>query len=349
MRRTRAFAQAGPAHMVPDRGRADDRTPRTHANQNRARRRSPWARARRFPPCAAGGAPVRPFAASNGPVAPFRLTMPASRGTAVVFASPHSGRAYPPAFLSGAALDARAIRSSEDAFVDDLFASAPLCGAPLLAAEAPRAFVDVNRAADELDPTLIEGVRRGGHNPRVSSGLGVIPRVVAGGRAIHRGRLTLAEAQARIRDHWEPYHAALRRLMEESRAAFGEAILIDCHSMPHEAVDGGRAGRPDVVLGDRFGAAADPGLVDRVEAAFGRAGLKVARNAPFAGAYVTQAYGRPAQGSHAVQVEIDRALYMDEARVERRPDFEAFREVISGVVAEICALGRERAIPLAAE
>ena len=286
---------------------------------------------------------------TEGPAAPYRLTLPAARATAVVFASPHSGRAYPPAFLARAALDARAIRSSEDAFVDELFAAAPLCGAPLLAAEAPRAYVDVNRAADELDPALIEGVRRAGHNPRVSSGLGVIPRVVAGGRAIHRGRLTLAEAQARIRGHWEPYHDALRRLMEESRSAFGEAILIDCHSMPHEAVDGGRAGRPDVVLGDRFGAAAAPGLVERVETAFARAGLKVARNAPFAGAYVAQAYGRPRQGSHAIQVEIDRALYMDEARIERRPDFDAFRGVISSVVSEICALGRERAMPLAAE
>ena len=292
---------------------------------------------------------ARPVTSSDESPAPYRLALPVARSTAVVFASPHSGRAYSRAFLGRAVLDARAIRSSEDAFVDELFAAAPLHGAPLLAAEAPRAFVDVNRAPDELDPALIEGVRRTGHNPRVSSGLGVIPRVVAGGRAIYGGRLTLAEARARIEGHWEPYHAALRALMEESRAAFGEAILIDCHSMPHEAVDGGRAGRPDVVLGDRFGAAAAPGLVERIEVAFRRAGLRVARNAPFAGAYVAQTYGRPAQGSHAVQVEIDRALYMDEARIERRPDFARFQALLSEVVAEICAIGRERAAPLAAE
>ena len=279
----------------------------------------------------------------------YSLALPAVRDTGVVFASPHSGRVYSRAFLATSPLDARAIRSSEDAFVDELFSEAPRHGAPLLAAMAPRAFVDVNRAAEELDPALIEGVRRVGHNPRIASGLGVIPRVVAGGRPIYRGRLSLADARARIANHWEPYHAALRRLMDDSRAGFGEAILIDCHSMPHEAVEPGRSGRPDVVLGDRFGAAAAPGLVERIEAAFQRAGLKVARNAPFAGAYVTQAYGRPAHGSHAVQVEIDRALYMDEARIERRPDFEAFRAVIAGVSAEICAIGRDRAMPLAAE
>jgi N-formylglutamate deformylase len=192
-------------------------------------------------------------------------------------------------------------------------------------------------------------VRRSGHNPRVSSGLGVVPRVVAGGRAIYRGRLTHADARARIEGFWVPYHAALRGLMAESRELFGEAVLIDCHSMPHEAVDAGRSRRPDVVLGDRFGAAAAPGLVERVEAAFQRAGLRVARNAPFAGAYVAQTYGRPAHGSHAIQIEIDRALYMDEARVERRADFAAFAAVLEEVVGELCAIGRERAAPLAAE
>ena len=338
MRRTRSFGLAGRGHILPPEDVEHDRSRPAHAAEPNLRHPG-------------GRAPVtRPVPTpANGPAAAYRLTLPDPRSTGVVFASPHSGRAYSRAFLARSALDARAIRSSEDAFVDELFAAAPHHGAPLLAAEAPRAFVDVNRAADELDPALIEGVRRGGHNPRVSSGLGVIPRVVAGGRAIYRGRMTLADARARLEGCWEPYHAALRGLMEESHAAFGEAILIDCHSMPHEAVDGGRAGRPDVVLGDRFGAAAAPGLVERVEAAFARAGLRVARNAPFAGAYVTQAYGRPSHGSHAIQVEIDRALYMDEARVERRPDFDAFRAVVSGVVAEICVIGRERAVPLAAE
>lgn len=183
---------------------------------------------------------------------------------------------------------------------------------------------------------MIEGITRAPHNPRVSSGLGVIPRVVAGGRAIYRGKLSLAEAEARIRQHWHPYHAALGGLVEETRETFGEAVLIDCHSMPHEAIEAHtRLGqpRPQVVLGDRFGAAAGREVMDRLEAAFASAGLRVARNAPFAGAYVTQAYGRPSRGVHAVQVEIDRALYMDEALVRPLPGFAAFRETIGGVVA----------------
>ena len=280
--------------------------------------------------------------------APYRLTMPAPRTTCAVFASPHSGRDYAPGFVARAALGAVAIRSSEDAFVDLLFADAPRFGAPLLAATAPRAYLDVNRGADELDPALIEGVRRSAHNPRVASGLGVIPRVVAGGRAIYAGKLSQAEARARLEGYWHPWHAALARLLAESHALFGEAILIDCHSMPHEAIEApGRGPRPEVVLGDRFGAAASAAVVGRIEAAFRRAGLRVARNAPFAGAYSTQAYGRPSRRQHAVQVEIDRALYMDEARVEPLASFEAVRALLAGVIAEICEVGQR--LPLAAE
>ncbi len=281
----------------------------------------------------------------------YTLHLPDRRDTPVVFSSPHSGREYPAAFLDSTILDPHSIRSSEDAFVDELFAAASGFGAPLIAARAPRAFIDLNRAADELDPAVIDGVGRSAHNPRVASGLGVIPRVVAGGRAIYRGKLPAEEAARRIAAHWQPYHRALKRLTEESHALFGQAILIDCHSMPHEAIEShARPGhaRPEVVLGDRFGAAAARDVVDRVEAAFVRAGLRVSRNAPFAGAYITQAYGRPSRGFHVVQVEIDRALYMDEARVERLPDFAAFRSLMQGVIAEISDIGRIN-LPLAAE
>ena len=189
----------------------------------------------------------------------YVLTRPLARTSPVIFASPHSGRDYPAELLAQAVLDRHAIRSSEDAFVDDLFGMAPEMGASLLVARAPRAYIDLNRAADELDPGVIEGIARAPHNPRISSGLGVIPRVVAGGRAIYRGKLPLAEAEARIRRFWHPYHQALAALVEETRAAFGEAVLIDCHSMPHEAIENhSRSGqpKPEVVLGDRFGAAA---------------------------------------------------------------------------------------------
>jgi len=288
------------------------------------------------------------------PKAPFTLAMPAARTTSVVFASPHSGRDYPRTFLRKSVLDERAIRSSEDAFVDLLFQDAPNFGAVLMAAAAPRAFIDLNRSADELDPALIEDVRKSSHNPRVTSGLGVIPRVVANGRAIYRGKIPLHEAHMRLRDHWRPYHDTLRRLMDDTRAMFGEAILIDCHSMPHEAIDSiGAVGKPhpQIVLGDRFGAAADQEIVERIEAAFAAAGLRVARNTPFAGAYTAQQYGRPSRGQHVVQIEIDRSLYMDERQVRPNRDFEAFQALLRSVIAEITEIGRaeRHEMPLAAE
>lgn len=284
--------------------------------------------------------------------APYRLDMPDRCTTGVVFASPHSGREYSPEFLRRTMLDERAIRSSEDAFVDRLFEAAPRLGAPLLAARTPRAFVDLNRGADELDPGVIEGVRHVTHNPRISSGLGVIPRVVANGRAIYRGKITRAEAQSRLAEVWGPYHRTLQRVLSEARQSFGEAILIDCHSMPHEAIDSITSGSrtPEVVLGDRFGAACGPDIMDRIEAAFAAAGLRVARNAPFAGAYITQHYGRPSKRQHVVQVEIDRALYMDEKAIRPNARFDEVREILSGVMAEIAEIGRPAApLPMAAE
>lgn len=282
----------------------------------------------------------------------YDIQRPTRRDTSVVFASPHSGRAYPEAFLRRAVLDHHEIRSSEDAFVDHLFASVPSQGAPFLTAKAPRAFIDLNRAPEELDPALIEGVRRMAHNPRVASGLGVIPRVVANGRAIYRGKITLHEAHRRITDYWRPYHDTLQMLLDESQTRFSEAILIDCHSMPHEALETvGPPGaiRPDIVLGDRFGAAAAGSVVEKVEAAFSRAGLRVARNMPFAGAYITQHYGRPTRKQHAVQVEIDRGLYMNERTLEPRPDFDDFARALNGAIAEIAAIGRPAKERLAAE
>ncbi|HKL69055.1 N-formylglutamate amidohydrolase [Salibaculum sp.] len=282
----------------------------------------------------------------------FTLSRPRPRSTATVFASPHSGRDYPVAFMRATSLNEAQVRSSEDAFVDDLFAAAVDHGAPLLAARAPRAFLDLNRGADELDPAVISGLGRGAHNPRIASGLGVIPRVVSNGRPIYRGKIGLAEAHGRIRDHWRPYHDQLQALMDESLNAFGEAILIDCHSMPHEALEStGPLGgaRPDVVLGDRFGASAAPEVVDRVEAAFAQAGFRVARNMPFAGAYICQHYGRPARQRHAVQIEIDRALYMDEATIRASADYDAVKSALNVVIGQLADIGRSPEMPMAAE
>lgn len=285
------------------------------------------------------------------PQVAYHLHKPVQRTSCVVFASPHSGSDYPRSFVSRSLLDDHTIRSSEDAFVDQLFDAAPDFGAPLLLAGAPRAFVDLNRSPDELDPALIDGVRRHGHNPRVASGLGVIPRVVANGRSIYHGKLQLAEAHRRIDRFWRPYHGALQSLLTDAHGRFGQALLIDCHSMPHEAMDGvarRNTRRPEIVLGDRFGAAASGEIVDRIEAAFAAAGLAVTRNAPFAGAYVAQAYGRPSRRQHAVQIEIDRSLYMDERRIEPNDRFDAFRALLRNVIAEIAVIGQDQ-VPLAAE
>lgn len=268
----------------------------------------------------------------------YQLSLPQGMPGPYVFASPHSGRQYPAALMARSDLDALTIRSSEDAFVDQLFECAPDFGAPLLCANAPRAYVDLNRAMDELDPALIEGVRRSVHNPRVASGLGVVPRVVAHGRTIYRGKIPRDEAEARLNAVWVPYHTQLQALLSHAHDLHGEAILIDCHSMPHEAVKSaarGGAPRAEIVIGDRFGAAAATSVVERVEAAFAGAGLRVARNSPFAGAYTVQNYGRPSRRQHAIQIEIDRSLYLDEARIEPNANFEAMRALLRGVVAEI--------------
>ncbi|PRY24254.1 N-formylglutamate deformylase [Aliiruegeria haliotis] len=283
---------------------------------------------------------------------PFRLSLPANRTTCVVFSSPHSGCDYSWDFLRRSVLDEMSIRSSEDAFVDRLFETGTGFGAPLLAARAPRAFVDLNRGADELDPAVIQGARSLTHNPRVASGLGVIPRVVSNGRAIYRGKLPLAEARGRLNGFWHPYHERLQSLLDESKNAFGSSILVDCHSMPHEAVQsvpGSDNRKPHVVLGDRFGAACSPEIMDRVEVAFTRAGLRVARNAPFAGAYIAEHYGRPSRKQHAIQVEIDRSLYMDERKIQPSRDFSGFRETLRGVISDIADIGRLASMPLAAE
>jgi N-formylglutamate deformylase len=272
----------------------------------------------------------------------YSLTLPPNPRSCAVFSSPHSGAEYPPAFLSASLLDPLQLRSSEDAFVDELFAGAPAAGAPLLAARVPRAWIDLNRAPDDLDPALIAGAARRFVNPRIAAGLGVIPRVVGEGRPIMQGKLPLAEAQRRIIGCWRPYHDRLRALLDDAVDRFGVALLFDCHSMPHDALGaapliGGR--RPNLVLGDRFGAACERWLTDVATDIFTAAGFVVARNAPFAGGYITQTYGRPQLGVQALQIEIDRALYMDEAQIARRPDFAEVAALLGRAAGDLAALG----------
>ncbi|MFC3079070.1 N-formylglutamate amidohydrolase [Phenylobacterium terrae] len=265
----------------------------------------------------------------QGPGEAYQLRRAAPVGTPpptpLVFASPHSGRDYPEEMMAAAALDATAIRRSEDAFVDELIAGAPEAGVATLTARLARAYMDVNREPFELDPSMfvdeLPDFARA-RTARVAAGLGAIARIVSEGQEIYARKLTFAEARGRIERAHRPYHAALARLLGEAHAAHGVAILIDWHSMPAAAARQGGRERPcDMVLGDRFGAACAGALTARVEAELEKLGYRVARNTPYAGGYTTEHYGRPARRTHALQIEINRALYLDEARLEPTEGF----------------------------
>lgn len=282
---------------------------------------------------------------------PYRLDEPCAAPSRAVFSSPHSGRWYPAEFVRQTRLGPTELRASEDAFVDRLFGAAPRFGAPLISATAPRAYVDLNRGPEELDPSVIDGVRATGLNPRIAAGLGVIPRVVAEGTPIYAAKISRAEAAERLARCHAPYHDALAALMRRARATHGVAILYDCHSMPSDALRTApriRGRRPEIVLGDRFGAAAADWAAAHAQAAFEAAGFTVARNTPFAGGYITQRYGRPSQRWHAIQIEVDRGLYLDEKRVEPTEAFDDLCKALDGVVAALCASDAEQAA-LAAE
>ncbi len=260
-----------------------------------------------------------------GPEPVFDILAPSGQTRPLVLASPHSGNHYPPDFLAAARLDARALRKSEDCFVDEIFAFAPALGVPMIRALFPRAFLDANREAYELDPEMFADPLPAYVNtrsPRVAAGLGTIARVVANGEDIYKGKLRFAEAVDRIDRYYTPYHGALRRLVEETRTAFGHALLIDCHSMPSPGAapgDGRGRNRPDIVLGDCYGNACAAAVIDAADQFLRGLGYKVNRNNPYAGGYTTRHYGRPRQGIHTLQIEIARDLYMDEVALTRRP------------------------------
>jgi N-formylglutamate amidohydrolase len=271
-------------------------------------------------------------------VRPRRLTAP------FVFSSAHSGRDYPERFLKMTRLDHLSIRQSEDAFIDELFARAPHLGAPLLRAHFPRAYLDVNREPWELDPAMFSeplSDRCNTTSPRVAAGLGTLARVVAENKPIYAEPLTLADARMRIEGIYQPYHATLQKLLSEALGVFGAAVLIDCHSMPRLARSNDRPA-PDIVLGDRYGTTCAPALVELADTVFSGAGLRVARNRPYAGGFCTRTYGRPQYGAHALQIEISRHLYMNEVTLEKHDGFEAMRLVIERLV--IALIGVDTAL-----
>ena len=273
---------------------------------------------------------------------PRRQTLP------LVFASPHSGCDYPAEFLASSCLDPLSLRQSEDSFVNEIFGCAPEMGAPLIHALFPRAFVDPNREPYELDPAIFEGelpAYANTRSPRVAAGLGTIARVVANGANIYKRKLSLAEGLERIRTCYWPYHEALRSLVEQTKEQFGHCILIDCHSMPSAGKLGqarATGTRVAFVLGDCHGTSCAPAITGTVERILLRKDFQVMRNSPYAGGFVTRHYGKPDAGTHSLQIEINRQIYMDEARMERRPALRALSDDMRDVVAALGALEPRR-------
>ena len=255
---------------------------------------------------------------------PYALLRPEEQLAPVVFCSPHSGRIYPKAFLEASRLDPHTLRKSEDCYVDELFQPVVDLGVPLIAARFPRAYLDVNREPYELDPRMFSGRLPSFANTRsmrVAGGLGTIPRVVGDGQEIYRERLSVDDGLARIEALYKPYHRALRRLINKAHQAFGTVVVVDCHSMPSIGVSRDEPRRPDVVIGDRYGTSCAALLPDMVEQTMSALGYSVGRNKPYAGGFITEHYGNPASGLHAIQLELNRAIYMDERRRERGPRF----------------------------
>jgi N-formylglutamate amidohydrolase len=267
----------------------------------------------------------RYFDADSDRTQVFEILAPPVQTLPMVLASPHSGTSYPPDFLASSKLDAFSLRKSEDSFVDEIFMASPLLGAPLIRALFPRAFLDANREAFELDPDMFADALPpyvNTRSPRVAAGLGTIARVVANGEEIYRGKLRFAEALGRVNRFYHPYHAALKRLIDQTRHRFGYCLLLDCHSMPSSGNPPDAASsrsKVDFVLGDCYGSACSPVLMETAERMLRSQGYIVIRNTPYAGGFTTRHYGRPRLGTQALQIEINRALYMDERSITKKP------------------------------
>ena len=249
----------------------------------------------------------------------------------VIFASPHSGHLYPKAFISRSSLHEQALRRNEDAFIAELFAPVVDMGAPLLAAQFPRCFVDVNRAPDELPYAWMPEAK--GTSPRAEAGLGVVPTRLSEDTEIYKKPLSFRAARDRIARLYHPYHDALQELITKASLGFGSVLLMDCHSMPGFAPMGSR--RPDIILGDRFGVSCHPETIARVERAFQQQGYNVTRNYPYAGGYVTQHYGKPRAGIEVLQIEINRDLYLNPVTMKKKRSYETLAENLKSIIAEI--------------
>ncbi|GLS45290.1 N-formylglutamate amidohydrolase [Methylobacterium brachythecii] len=282
----------------------------------------------------------RPAPPPSGFELPFAVDEPDAHAVPFVFNTPHSGAIYPDHFLAASRLDALALRRSEDAHVDRLFAPVVALGAPLMRANFPRAYLDVNREPYELDPRMFLGRLPPFSNTRsmrVAGGLGTVPRIVADGQEIYRERLPVEDALARIEQLYKPYHRMLRSLIQRTVKSFGNAVLVDCHSMPSTSLGRNDDARTDIVLGDRFGTACAPALIDSFEHYMRAEGLRVVRNKPYAGGFITEHYGEPNLSRHALQIEINRDLYMNERTLALTAEFDGLVECLTRVVAAVAA------------
>jgi len=277
---------------------------------------------------------------------PFVVFEPAGQTVPFVFNVPHAGAIYPASFLASSRLDALALRRSEDAFVDELFATMVDLGAPLMTARFPRAYLDLNREPYELDSRMFEGRLPPFANTRsmrVAGGLGTVPRIVADGQEIYATRLPVDEALQRIEWLYKPYHRALRQLIRRTAQTFGQSFLIDCHSMPSTSVSRDDGAKADIVLGDRYGTSCAPILTELTEAALRERGYTVVRNKPYAGGFITEHYGEPALDRHALQVEVNRSIYMDERSLQKKPGFGSLARDLAYAFSQVIeALGGEQ-------
>ncbi|MBB4292850.1 N-formylglutamate amidohydrolase [Rhizobium leguminosarum] len=268
----------------------------------------------------------------------FEVHEPVSQTIPFVYNSPHSGRIYPPEFIAQSRLEGIAIRRSEDHYVDELFGSAVALGAPLLAANFPRAYLDVNREPYELDPRMFDGLLPPYANVnslRVAGGLGTIPRIVAENMEIYARRLPVQEGLDRVEAVYKPYHATLRRLIARTHVQFGFGVLIDCHSMPGNVRVAGSTARPDFIIGDRYGTSASAELSRAAIAILEEMGFAAIRNKPYAGGFITEHYGRPSRGLHALQIEVNRAIYVDEVTLDKRADFAAVADAVTAFMQQM--------------
>ena len=282
---------------------------------------------------------------------PFSLARPGELKLPLVFNSPHSGRIYPSTFLAASKLDPRTLRRSEDSCVEELFGFVTDMGAPLLHAHFPRAYLDVNREPYELDPVLFrDGLPHYANTQsvRVVGGLGTIARIVSESDEIYREPLSVEAALERINRLYTPYHDTLAGLLLDAKREFGLAVLIDCHSMPSNKMADQGAGRPDFVLGDRFGTSCSGELTRLAASQLEALGYAVALNKPYAGGYITEHYGRPHKAQHVLQIEINRSLYMDEQSFQKSPGFTRLRASLDTVVRALVPGVSGLAIPRAA-